>query len=102
MSGYRASGWSSNPFGVAVGAAEGLVAVQHGLHDVFPGRDVGEAVEGIAEGGSVEGGALAGGQPIDVHAKDLLGFDVLTDQRSRLGLAHGGEDQEQAAVERVT
>ena len=55
--------------GVAVGAMEGLVDVEHRLHVVFAGGDLVEGSARIAERGAIEGDAAGA---IDIRAEHLL------------------------------
>ena len=86
---------------VAVGAVEGLVAVEQRLHPVLAGGDVGQARQRIAVGAGVDRRLRPRRQRVDVDAEDLLGAGAVADLEARLGAAVGGDQQQQAAVERL-
>ncbi|MFT3764561.1 MAG: hypothetical protein QM820_03450 [Minicystis sp.] len=85
---------------VAVGAMEGLVTVEDGLHEVLARREVREARDREAERRAVDDRGRAGREPIGVDAEDLLGLEPLLHLKARLGLAGLREDDDHAAVER--
>ncbi len=84
---------------VAVGAAEGLVAVEQRLDVVLAGGELGQAADGIAECGGVDDRFAPGGEAVDVDAEDELRSGAIGDLEPRLGLAVGREQEEHPAVE---
>ena len=86
---------------VAVRAAEGLVAVQQGLHRVRAWRDLVEAGHGVAEDRGIEDGGLPRRQPFNIHAEDLLRLHAVADLEARLAGRLGREHQQHAAVDRL-
>ena len=87
--------------GVAIGAVEGFVAMQHGLHVILSGRHVAKTADGIARGGIVHDDGLAGLHAIDVHAEDHLGADGVVDLHARFGGRIGRKKKKDAPVERL-
>jgi hypothetical protein len=85
--------------GVAVGAVEGLVAVQDDLDVVVAGRDVVEIADGVAKGGVVDGDGLARLELVEVEAEDHLGAGGEVDLHPGLGGGIGGKQEEDAAVD---
>ena len=89
--------------GVAVGAVERLVAVDQRLDEVVAGRDVLQAARRPADDLVVDDDVGAGLEAVDVDAEDRLRAvgAVLIRLRPRLRLAIVGDEQEDAAVERL-
>ena len=58
---------------MAIGAMEGLVAVQDGLNVVFPGRNIPQIANWITKGGLVNDDRLAGAHRFDIHPEHHLG-----------------------------
>ena len=71
--------------GVAVGAVESLVAMQHGLHVILSRRHVAQTADGIAVGGIIHHYGLARLHAVNVHAEHHLGADGVVDLHARLG-----------------
>ena len=71
--------------GVTIGAMEGLIAIEHHLHEIFAGRNVVEIADWITEGGVVDGRGLARLQLIDIDAEDHLRFRREANLHARLG-----------------
>ena len=85
----------------AIGAMKGFVLVQDHLDEVIAGGDVVEVADGVAEGCVVKRDGLAGLYGVHVEAEDHLGAHGITDLQARFGGGIGGENQQQAAVERL-
>ena len=88
-------------YGFAVAAMESLVLVEYGLHDVFAGRHIFEAADGIAGGPRVHDGGLRRLPAIDGEAEDHLRARCVVDLITRLVAWVGREQEKQAAVERL-
>ena len=58
------------PDGVAVGAGELRVDVHERLHPVVAGRQIPQALDGMAEGGRVDDGRPAGHEAVDLRAEE--------------------------------
>lgn len=71
--------------GVTIGAMEGLIAIEHHLHEIFAGRNVVEIADWITEGGVVDGRGLARLQLIDIDTEDHLRFRREANLHARLG-----------------
>jgi hypothetical protein len=88
---------------VAVGAVEGLVAVEDRLDPVATGRELGERVDRVAEDAGVDDRRLARAETLDVDAEDLDRRDPGRDLEPGLGRALGfvlRQQQDHPAVER--
>ncbi len=80
---------------------ERFVAIQNDLHVVFAGLHIVEIANGITEGGIVDRGGLTGLQAIDIDAEDHLRARRERDLHARFFAGVVGEDEQQAAVERL-
>ena len=79
---------------------KGFVFVQDHLDEVIARGDVVEVADGVAEGSVVKRNELAGLYGVHVEAEDHLRAHGVADLQARFGGGIGGENQEQAAVER--
>ncbi len=86
---------------MTVGAVERLILVQHGLDPVLAGRDLSQALDGVAQRLLIDHGVLIGRQAVDVDPEDLLGLRPVVDLEPRLSLVVGGEQYEQPAIDRL-
>ena len=83
---------------------ERLVQVQHGLHRVFAGGDVAQALGRVPEHRGVEDDRRVGAQAVDVDTEHLRALDGGAHLEARLALVPvpapvmWGEEQEQASV----
>ena len=85
----------------AIGAVEGLVDVEHGLHVVVARGHVVERADRVAGGLAGDGDRLTGGQCIDGGAEDHLRARAVIDLHPRLLGGVGREQQQYPAVERL-
>ena len=87
--------------GFSVAAVESLVLVEHGLDGVVARRHILEAADGIAPGASNPPLRAVRLPSVDGQAKDHLRAGAVVDLVARLVAGVGGENQQQAAVERL-
>jgi hypothetical protein len=85
---------------VPVTAVERFVLVEEGLDRVRPGRDLGQALEGVAENPGVDHRLLSRPEALDVHAENLLGLEAgVADLEAWLVARVLREEDEHPAVE---
>ena len=81
-----------------VGAVEGLVAIENGLHVILAGRDIRQACPRIAGGRGVDGHRA---RAFHIGAEDLLGLELFGNLESRLGRVAQREDEHHVTVLRL-
>ena len=79
---------------------ERLVLVQEGLNPVFPGGQLAQALDRVADRLGINNGVLFGLEPIDVDAKDLLGLGAFIDLEPRFFLVVRREHEHEPPIER--
>ena len=89
---------------MAVGAMERFVPVEERLHEVVSRRNVLQAARGPSHHRVVDGDIGAGRDAVDIDTEDRFGAvgAVLIRLRPRFGLPIIGNEQENAAVERLS
>ena|SRR5882762_1654210 len=85
---------------VAVGPMEGLVAMQNHLNDVLSRWNISQVADRVTKSGIVDDHRLSGPHPFNIHPKDHLGTLGIIDLHARLFGRVGGQQQEQATVDR--
>ena len=86
--------------GVTVGAMKGFIGVEHRLHVVITGRELGKASEWIAEGRRVDDGRSIGLPVVDIETEELgaeCGF--FAELEAWLGRAVSGDAEKNVAIE---
>ena len=84
--------------GMAVGAVEGLVLVEDGLHEIRAFRNRGETLQRVPEDGRVERDLAARTPHVHVDPEDLLRLEPDADLFARLLRSVLRDDQEKAPV----